>query len=41
MLKHDKTVKQQLKELEKAVTAGETSPVAAAQKLIDTFLEKN
>ena len=41
MLKHDKTVKQQLKKLEKAVTAGETSPVAAAQKLIDIFLEKN
>lgn len=41
MLKHDKTVRQQLKKLEKAVTAGETSPVAAAQKLIDTFLEKN
>ena len=39
LLRHDTAVREQVKALEAAVTAGETSPVAAAQQLVATFLE--
>ncbi len=39
-LKQDKAIAAQLKELEASVTEGETSPTAAAQKIINSFLGK-
>jgi len=39
LLRHDTAVRDQVKAMEAAVSAGETSPVAAAQELVATFLK--